>query len=63
MAKAVPAGKPLTKSQVASHLAEEAEISKKQAAAILASIATLASKQAKNSFTLTGIGKLVLVNR
>ena len=45
-AVAQKAGKPLTKSQVASHLAEEAEISKKQAAAILESIATLAYKQA-----------------
>ena len=63
MAKAAASGKPLTKSQVAAHLAEAGEISKKQAGAILEAIATLAYKQAKNSFTLPGIGKLVLVNR
>ncbi|MCD6052734.1 MAG: hup [Verrucomicrobia bacterium] len=51
------------KSQIAAALAEKAEISKKQAVAILEEIASLAYKQAKNSFTLPGIGKLVLVNR
>jgi DNA-binding protein HU-beta len=55
--------KALTKSQIAAALAEKAEISKKQAVAILEEIAGLAYKQAKNSFTLPGIGKLVLVNR
>ncbi|HEY1172100.1 MAG TPA: HU family DNA-binding protein [Verrucomicrobiae bacterium] len=55
--------KALTKSQIAAALAEKAEISKKQAVAILEEIAALAYKQAKNSFTLPGIGKLVLVNR
>jgi DNA-binding protein HU-beta len=55
--------KALTKSQIAAALAEKAEISKKQAVAILEEIASLAYKQAKNSFTLPGIGKLVLVNR
>ena len=49
--------------QIAAALAEKAEISKKQAVAILEEIASLAYKQAKNSFTLPGIGKLVLVNR
>ena len=63
MAKAATANAKMTKSQIASHMAEKSEISKKQAAAILESIATLAYKQAKNSFTLPGIGKLVLVNR
>lgn len=55
--------KALTKSQVAAAVAEKAEISKKQAAAILDYIAELAYKNAKNTFTLPGIGKLVLVNR
>ena len=55
--------KALTKSQIAAALAEKAEISKKQAVAILEEIAALAYKQAKNSFTIPGIGKLVLVNR
>ncbi|MEW6305475.1 MAG: HU family DNA-binding protein [Verrucomicrobiota bacterium] len=55
--------KPLTKSQVAAALAEKVELSKKQANAVLEAIADLAYKNAKNSFTLPGIGKLVLVNR
>lgn len=55
--------KALTKSQVAAAVAEKAEISKKQAALILDYIAELAYKNAKNTFTLPGIGKLVLVNR
>jgi len=55
--------KALTKSQVAGAIAEKAEISKKQATAILEIIANLAYKNAKNSFTLPGLGKLVLVQR
>ena len=55
--------KALSKSQIASEIATKAELSKKQAAAILEIIADLAYKNAKNSFTLPGIGKLVLVNR
>jgi DNA-binding protein HU-beta len=55
--------KALTKSQVLSALAEAAGISKKQAAEIMDIIVELAYKNAKNTFTLPGIGKLVLVNR
>ena len=55
--------KALTKSQIASAIAEKAELSKKQAVAILEIIAGLAYKNAKNSFTLPGLGKLVLVQR
>jgi DNA-binding protein HU-beta len=55
--------KALSKSQIASAIAEKAEISKKQAAGILDHIADLAYKNAKNSFTLPGLGKMVLVNR
>ena len=55
--------KALTKSQIAATLAEKAEISKKQAVTILDELAVLAYKNAKNTFTLPGIGKLVLVNR
>ena len=63
MAKTATANPKMTKSQIASHLAEKAEISKKQAAAFLEAQAELAYRQAKNSFTIPGIGKLVLVNR
>jgi DNA-binding protein HU-beta len=55
--------KTLSKSQIAAALAEAAEITKKQAVTILDTIAALAYKNAKNSFTLPGLGKLVLVNR
>jgi DNA-binding protein HU-beta len=55
--------KAMTKSQIAAAVAEKAELSKKQATQILEIIAQLAYKNAKNTFTLPGIGKLVLVNR
>ena len=55
--------KALSKSQIAAVLAEKNQITKKQAAQILDSIAELAYKQARNTFTLPGIGKLVLHNR
>ncbi len=55
--------KPLTKSQIAAEVAEKAAITKKNAAEILEIIAQLAYKHAKNSFTLPGLGKLVLVKR
>ncbi|MGB8368309.1 MAG: HU family DNA-binding protein [Limisphaerales bacterium] len=53
----------LSKSQLAAAIAEKAQISKKQAVEILENIATLAYKHAKDTFTLPGIGKLVLKNR
>jgi DNA-binding protein HU-beta len=55
--------KALSKSQVAAAVADKNGLSKKQAAEILDSIAELAYKNAKNTFTLPGLGKLVLVNR
>ncbi len=55
--------KALSKSQVAASIAEKAAITKKQASEIMEHIAQLAYKNAKNTFTLPGIGKLVLVNR
>jgi len=55
--------KPLTKSQIISAVAETAGLTKKQAATTLEAIVNLAYKNAKNSFTLPGLGKIVLVNR
>ena len=55
--------KALTKSQIAAEIATKNNISKKAAAEVLESIAQLAYKNAKNTFTLPGLGKLVLVNR
>ncbi|MCX8109095.1 MAG: HU family DNA-binding protein [Verrucomicrobiae bacterium] len=55
--------KPMTKSDIAAALADAVGITKKQGAQVLDTLAQLAYKQAKNTFTLPGIGKLVLVNR
>ena len=55
--------KALTKSQIATELAEKNGITKKTAADILDQIAEMSYKNAKNTFTLPGVGKLVLVNR
>ena len=55
--------KTLTKSQIAAALADTVGITKKQAVEALESLVALAYKNAKNSFTLPGLGKLVLVNR
>ena len=56
-------GRAMTKSDIAAHMAEQVGISKKQAAQFFQVQADLAYKQAKNSFVLPGIGKLVLVER
>jgi DNA-binding protein HU-beta len=56
-------GKAMTKSQIAAHLASKFELKKKAAVGILEEVATLSYREAKNSFTLPGIGKLVLVER
>ena len=53
----------MSKSQITAAVAEKAGLTKKAAAAILEIIATLAYKHAKDTFTLPGLGKLVLVNR
>jgi DNA-binding protein HU-beta len=55
--------KSLTKSQTVASIAETVGISKKQAGECLETLVALAYKNAKNSFTLPGLGKLVLVNR
>ena len=55
--------KALSKSQIAAAVAEKNGLTKKQAGEIIENIVDLAYKNAKNSFTLPGLGKLVLVNR
>ncbi len=57
------AKKAMTKSLILAHLAEENGITKKQAGEFVDSLVGLAYKQAKNGFTVPGLGKLVLVNR
>jgi DNA-binding protein HU-beta len=61
--------KSLTKSQTVAKVAElaaknlGADVSKKQAGAVIEALINLAYKEAKNKFTVPGLGKLVLVNR
>jgi DNA-binding protein HU-beta len=55
--------KALSKSQIATAIADKVGITKKQAVETLDLLAHLAYKNARNTFTLPGIGKLVLVNR
>ena len=61
--------KSLTKSATIAKVAEMAgktlgtDVSKKQAAAIIDALVSLAYKEAKNKFTLPGLGKLELKNR
>ncbi len=52
--------KAMTKSEIASTLAAKVGITKKQVTQFFAAQAELAYKQAKNTFVLPGIGKLVL---
>jgi DNA-binding protein HU-beta len=55
----------MTKGQIVSYFAGKFELSKKAAAAIIDEVAGLAVSETKKtgSFTLPGIGKLVLVKR
>ena len=53
----------LSKSQTADHLAKSTGATKRVATQFLDDLTALAYKEAKNSFTIPGIGKLVLVNR
>ena len=55
--------KALTKSQIAAEIATKTGITKKTATRFWRCIVQLAYKNAKNTFTLPGLGKLVLVNR
>jgi DNA-binding protein HU-beta len=55
--------KAMTKSQILKTLAERTDLPKKQVAAFMDELAALAYKEAKNGFTVPGIGKLVVVNR
>ena len=57
--------KPMTKGQIVSHFAGKFEVSKKDASGFIEGVAALAVSETKKagSFTLPGIGKLVLVKR
>ncbi len=55
--------KMMTKAQIVSHLAQKAGVTKATTNSFLEELAKLAAKEAKNSFTVPGIGKVVLVQR
>ncbi len=57
------AGKPLTKSQMLTALAEKTGFTKKDVTCLVESLVCLAYTEAKNAFTIPGLGKLVLVKR
>ncbi len=53
----------MTKAQIIGALAEKAGVSKRQAGDMLVELAEIAYAEAKNGFTIPGIGKLVVVDR
>lgn len=55
--------KALSKSQIAASIADTVGLTKKQAVQTIEALVALAYKNAKNSFTIPGLGKIVLVNR
>ena len=55
--------KALTKAKIIAALAEKTGLSKKDTAAFMSEVAALAYQEAKNGFTIPGLGKLVLVQR
>ncbi|HTX55230.1 MAG TPA: HU family DNA-binding protein [Candidatus Baltobacteraceae bacterium] len=55
--------KPMTKAQTVTYFSDKLGVARKVAAAFLDEQARLAAKEAKNGFTIAGLGKLVLVNR
>ena len=55
--------KAMTKAAIVTSIAATANLNKKQVAAALEALTNLAYKNAKNGFTVPGLGKLVLVSR
>ena len=55
--------KAMSKSAILAHFAEKFGMKRKEVAAIFDELSTLAYREAKNAFTLPGLGKLVLVQR
>lgn len=55
--------KPLTKAKIIEHMANKTGMTKKEVTGFFDEFSTLAYKAAKDTFTLPGIGKLVLVKR
>ncbi len=57
------ADKPMTKSQILDHLSKKTGSTKKLAGQFVDELVALAHKEAKKSFVIPGLGKLVVVNR
>lgn len=57
------AAKPLTQAQIITKLSEAQGLTKAQTKEFLNSLSELAYKEAKQGFTIPGIGKLVVVKR
>ncbi|MBM4018665.1 MAG: HU family DNA-binding protein [Planctomycetes bacterium] len=55
--------KSMTKSQIMKALADKTGLKKKEVAAVIQELVVLACKEAKNTFPVPGLGKLVLVQR
>lgn len=53
----------MTKAQMTSYMAEKTGMTKADVASFIDELAALAYVEAKNGFTLPGLGKLVLVDR
>jgi len=55
--------KAMSKTAIIAHFASKFDMKKKDVVAFFEELAKLSYREAKNTFTLPGIGKLVLVNR
>lgn len=55
--------KPKTKSEIVAGVAEQADISKAQAKAAIEALVQMAYKNAKDGFTIPGLGKIVKMRR
>ena len=55
--------KAMSKSQIMKTLADKVGLKKKEVVAVMETLVGLAYKEAKNGFTIPGLGKLVLVQR
>ena len=53
----------MTKSQILDHMAKKSGLSKKAAGEFITELVKLSYKEAKKSFVIPGLGKLVLVDR
>jgi len=56
-------GKAMTKSQIIAKLANDSKLVKKDVLRLIDDMVLLAVREAKNGFTIPGLGKLVLVQR